>query len=123
MSGGTGRALRDKTQNYIISEARSVPLTFCRDGYFRVAADTECRSCGKRVVCILRAHRWRSEFGLAMIAAKAPDPSSERVASSIALRTEERRTGVPDMHHRGCRVGQIKRTGRMMLAGMSRRDH
>ena len=118
-----GRALRDRTDNYLIGSARLLPLRFCPDSYFRVAADTECRSCGKKVVCVLRAHRFRSEFGLLQLSAKAPDPSSERVLSSMAVRTEERRTGVPGMHHLGCPVGAVKRTGRMVLKSMTRRDH
>ena len=116
------KALRDRTDNYIIGDPYPVPLVF-KDGWLRVASRTECRKCGKVVICILRTHRYRSEladYGI-VLASKAKDPSYEKIMSSMAVRTEERRTGVKEMHHPGCEVGKVKRTGNMMLNSMTTR--
>ena len=122
--GRVADSLKDKTEFYTFSEPISFPNVF-PDGWFRVKSTPTCRKCGKKVNCVLRTHRWRSElaeYGI-VLSQKAEDPKLEQVMAAVARTTEEHRTGNPAMHHPECPVGKMPRTGKMMLTGMSRRDH
>lgn len=108
---------KDLSDYYRIYTPFHVPLRFCADGYYRLTAKAECRKCGRSFMQILRCHRYRSPLGIIAMTRK-PDPNEEKVMTSFMLRACEHGIGNPRVHTKGCSVGSMKKSGKVLLAGM-----
>lgn len=110
----------DVTSDYYrIYTPQEVPLAFCADGYYRLAADVECVKCKKGYVQIIRCDRFRSEMGIEMPNAPRPNPSDERVMTSFMLAACKNGVGEPGHHTKDCPYGNPKLKGRFRLAGIT----
>ncbi len=129
---------KDANEFYSMSTPVDVPLFFCKDGYYRLAADMTCKGCGKRFPQVVRCDRFRTPAGIEM-KVRMPDPLDEVVVAKIMLSACDHGVGcanrdnfhgpmmepnvpglkyAPNLHTASCWVGQVKRTGPMVLAGM-----
>lgn len=112
--------LEDRSEFYKMSTPISVPLRFCRDGFFRLAADMTCLGCGRRFVQVVRVPR--NLRGNIILPERMPDPTDEQMVSKIMLSACEHGVGNPKLHTPECWVGKHKRTGPMVLKGMRPRN-
>lgn len=111
-----GRRADVASEYYRIYTPIDVPLGFCRDGYYRLAARAECKKCGRGFVQILRGDRFRNALGIEL-ANRKPDPHDEKVMTQLMLAVCNHGVGDPRLHRRGCEVGAVKRTGKFQLTG------
>jgi hypothetical protein len=75
--------IKDKTDQYAISIPEDQPLVFSRGGFYRLKAKAECRVCGRKFPITLRVARFTRGGTPGKVA--FPDPSDERVVSSMLL--------------------------------------
>lgn len=78
----------DLSEFYRVYTPVGVPLRFCRDGYYRLAAKCECVKCGGRFVQVVRCHRFtvqRSALATPRLT-KRPDPKDEQVISTFMVK-------------------------------------
>lgn len=107
---------------YKIYTPMDVPLVFCTDGYYRLAAKAECKGCGQGFIQVLRCDRFRSEVGIELSTPK-PDPNNELVMATFMVKVCEHGVGARKLHKKGCWVGEVKRTGKFELSGMMARRY
>lgn len=110
---------KDLSDYYAIHTPTDVPLGFCSDGYYRLAAKAECRKCGQSFVQIIRCHRYRDESPVSITQmTKKPDPNDAQVMTSFMVKACNNGVGNPKVHMRGCSIGSIPRTGKFALTGL-----
>ena len=108
----------DHNEYYELGTPRHAPLRFCVDGFYRLAAKATCRCCGRAFMQVLRCHRMRPAEVHGLVPMMRPDPSDEQIITTMMLKACEHGVGNPRLHSRGCRVGAVRRTGPMALAGV-----
>lgn len=78
----------DLSQYYRVYTPVDVPLRFCHDGFYRLAAKCECVSCGRAFMQVVRCHRFtvqRSALATPRLT-KRPDPKDEQIISTFMLK-------------------------------------
>jgi hypothetical protein len=106
------------SEYYKVFTPKEVPLEFCSDGFYRLAADAECVKCGFSFPQVLRCDRFRTGMGIIIPDAAKPDPSAERVMTSFMLAVCKNGLGKPHLHKKGCPHADPSLAGRYQLTGI-----
>ena len=99
-----------------MSDPINLPLRFSSDGFYRVAADMQCKKCGQRFVQVLRCHRYATELQI-VTGAPRPNPSDVKIVTTLLLKAHDHGVGNKKLHSRGCPVAKMP-SGKHILAGV-----
>ena len=79
---------KDLSEFYKIYTPIEVPIRFCKDGYYRLAAKAECVKCGRSFPQVVRCSRMVEVPAFPLAPARLaprPDPNDEKVISTFML--------------------------------------